>query len=235
MQNEHWIEPFTHLSTPLIADACVRLKLPLRAAPPGIGAVVKGQRLAGRVLPARHYGSVDVFLEAMSRAEKGDVLVVDNGGRMDEGCVGDLTALEAQASGLDGIVIWGVHRDTPELEEIGLPVFSYGAYAPGPVRLDEREAEALITARFGAHVVSGEDVVFADKDGVLFVDIYDIESVLKTAESIWQKERAQADKVRAGQTLREQLAFDEYLARRAADPAYTFRQHLRGIGGAIEE
>jgi regulator of RNase E activity RraA len=40
------------------------------------------------------------------------VLVVDNGGRLDEACAGDLVALEAQAAGLEGLVIWGLHRDT---------------------------------------------------------------------------------------------------------------------------
>ncbi|MFE4540734.1 hypothetical protein ACFRKB_37655 [Streptomyces scopuliridis] len=39
----------------------------------------------------------------------------------------------------------------------------------------------------------------------------------------------------AGETLRRQTSFDDYLARRAADPEYTFRRHLRRIGGAIEE
>jgi regulator of RNase E activity RraA len=77
---------FGGLSTPLIADACVRAGVPLRAAPPGIGAVIPGQRIAGRALPARHYGSVDVFLEAFSRAARGDVLVIDNGGREEEAC-----------------------------------------------------------------------------------------------------------------------------------------------------
>src|SRR5206468_11313154 len=75
---------FADLSTPLVADACVRSDVPLRAAPPGIGALVPGHRIAGRALPARHYGSVDVFLEAFSRAEQGDVLVIDNGGRSNE-------------------------------------------------------------------------------------------------------------------------------------------------------
>src|SRR6266516_385195 len=74
------LKTFADLSTPLVADACVRSEVPLRAAPPGIGAVVPGCRIAGRALPARHYGSVDVFLEAFSRAEPGDVLVIDNGG-----------------------------------------------------------------------------------------------------------------------------------------------------------
>ena len=90
------------LSTPLIADGCLRRGVPLRLAPPGIAPVVAGSRVAGRALPARHYGSVDVFLEAFGAARAGDVLVVDNAGRTDEACVGDLTVLEAQAAGIAG-------------------------------------------------------------------------------------------------------------------------------------
>jgi 4-hydroxy-4-methyl-2-oxoglutarate aldolase len=37
-----------------------------------------------------------------------------------------------------------------------------------------------------------------------------------------------------GDSLRQRTAFDDYLAQRAADPSYTFRRHLRRIGGAIE-
>ena len=226
---------FDGLSTPLVADACVRAGVPLRVAPPGVGAVIPGQQIAGRALPARHYGSVDVFLEALGGAEPGDVLVVDNGGRADEACVGDLVILEARAAGLVGVLVWGLHRDTPELAGIGLPVFSYGRCPAGPARLDDREASALASARVGRCLVTGSDIVFGDDDGVLFVEADHASRVLAAARQIARTERDQARKILAGQTLRQQTAFSEYLARRAAEPSFTFRQHLRQIGGAIEE
>lgn len=226
---------FSELSTPLISDACLRLDLSVRIAPPGIRPRSPGNHVAGRALPVRHYGSVDIFLEAMGMARPGDILVIDNGGRMDEGCIGDLTTLEARACELAGIVVWGCHRDTAELERIGFPVFSYGTCPAGPRRQDPRDRDALVTARFGDFTVDGEDVVFADDDGVLFAPGRRVEEILSTANMIWQTERRQADALVAGKKLHEQLRFDDYLARRSADPAYTFRTHLREIGGAIEE
>jgi regulator of RNase E activity RraA len=223
------------LSTPLVADACLRRGVPLRAAPAGLAPVVAGALVAGRVLPARHYGSVDVFLEAFERAEPGDVLVVDNGGRTDEACVGDLAVLEAQAAGLAALVVWGLHRDTPELVEIGFPVFSYGATPAGPTRLDPQEADALARARFGDHLVDADDLVFADADGAVFVPHDRVDEVLEAARAIHETERAQAEGIRGGETLRDQTRLSEYLERRREDPAYTFRRHLRRLGGAIEE
>ena len=207
----------------------------MRVAPAGLGPVVPGSKIAGRALPARHYGSVDVFLEAFARADPGDVLVVDNDGRTDEACVGDLTVLEAQAVGVAGLVVWGLHRDTPELLEIAMPVFSCGTNPLGPLRLDAQEPDALEFARIGAHKITRDDAVFADDDGVVFVPLARVDEVLEAARSIRDVEREQARRIRDGETLRDQTAFAEYLARRAEDPGYSFRQHLRAVGGAIEE
>ena len=226
---------FAELSTPLIADAALRLTVPLRISPPGIRAVTPNQRLAGPALPVRHFGSVDVFLEAMQAAKPGEVLVIDNGGRLDEGCIGDLIALEAENCGLAGIVVWGTHRDTPDLRQIHLPIFSYGRCPFGPQRLDPRDSLALRSARFGNFVVEPGDVVFADDDGCLFAGAERADELLRVAGEIWQRERHQAEAIKHGQSLREQLRFAQYLEKRVADPSYTFREHLRKISGAIEE
>ncbi len=228
-------EALAGLSTPLLADAGLRLKVSLRIAPTGIRPMIEGQRVAGRALPVRHYGSVDIFLEAMNSAKTGDVLVIDNGGRLEEGCIGDLTALEAQQCGLAGIIVWGAHRDTPELRSIGFPIFSYARAPCGPRRLDPREPEALSSARFGECEVKPDDVVFADDDGALFFDGTKVEELLSVAREIWQRERQQAEAIRAGHSLREQFNFTGYLERRSTEPGYTFREHLRQIRGSIEE
>lgn len=226
---------FAALTTAHLADACIRRRIPVRCAPAGTRALVPGDRIAGRAAPARHAGSVDVFLEAFERAAPGDVLVVDNGGRVDEACVGDLAVLEARAAGLSGLVVWGLHRDTADIRAIGLPVFSGGALSTGPLRLDERAADALERARVGEWEIGREDVVFGDEDGVLFVPEAELDGVLDLAEQIRDTERAQADRIRAGESLRDQLGFAAFLARRAQQPGLTFREYLREVGGAIEE
>lgn len=234
MDNAELIRRFATLTTPHVADGCIRAGVEVRCAPSGIQAATAGARTAGRALPARHTGSVDVFLEAFEGADPGDILVVDNVGRLDESCVGDLVALEAAGAGVAGIVIWGLNRDTVDIREIGLPVFSLGTIPTGPLHLSDRPENALDSATVGEWTVTRDDLVFADEDGVLFVPDSHAAEVLGHAETIRETERRQADRIRDGLSLREQVQFARYLAARAGNPALTFREHLRAVGGAIE-
>ena len=227
---------FKTLSTAHLADACVRVGVPVRCAPSAVSPVTPGDRMAGRVLPARHAGSVDIFLEALQDAAPGDVLVVDDdAGRSDAACVGDLMVLEAKEAGLAGMVIWGLHRDTVDVRAIGLPVFSMGASPTGPLRPGTRPPDALEAATVGEWQVDSQDVVAGDDDGVLFVPLDRAEEVFSVAERIRDTERGQIERMRGGVSLREQVRFHDYLAERVSNPELTFREHLRVVRGAIEE
>jgi len=223
-----------HWTTPFIADACVELHLPVRLGPQALRPIVSGARIAGRACPARHAGSVDVFLEAIDHATPGDVLVIDNTGRLDEACIGDLVVGEVRAAGLAGLVVWGAHRDTEAIAAIGIPVWSLGAFPAGPQELRTRSAHALAAASLSHVTVTKEDAVFADADGVIVVALSELPRIVAAARDVAAREQAQASRLFRGERLRDQLRLRDYVARRHADSSHTFREHLKGIGGAIE-
>ena len=220
------------VSAAAVADACVLEGVAFATAPRSVTWFPTSvHRINGRAIAVEHRGSVDVFLEAFDRAEKGDVLVVDNGGRDDEGCIGDLVALEAANAGLAGIVIWGRHRDSAVLATLPLGLWSTGTNPVGPAGVRESAHDDVFV---GDARINDGDLVVADEDGAIFVPAVAAERVLDVAREIEWAERRQAERARGGESLREQLRFDEYLERRAADPAFTFRDHLRAISSHIE-
>ena len=223
----------TGLSTAHVADGCVRAGVDVRCGPAGVRPVAEDTpRLAGRCLPVRHCGSIDVLLEAMDRAHPGDVLVVDNQGRTDESCVGGLIVLEATAAGLAGIALWGLHRDTREVRRAGFPVFSLGSLPAGPARLDERRRSTFSSAEFGEHTVRTRDVVFGDEDGVVFVPGDRANEVLMHALQLRDAERSRATSIRLGTTLRQQVQFSAYQRARRTEPELTLDEHLARTGDA---
>lgn len=219
--------------TAALADACVRLGVALRVGPASLRPLVPHAPIAGPAMPVTHAGSVDVILEAIDDAPPGAVLVVDNGGRDDEACVGDLLTLEAREAALSGIIIWGRHRDTAQLVEIGLPVHSRGALPPGPRRIPPA-GRAMRTAWLDGVEVTGDDTVAADDDGVLVIPTADWPRVAELAREIQAVEISQADRMRAGVSLRAQLDFAGYRARQATEPDLSLRRYLAERGGAIE-
>src|SRR5437870_2478120 len=125
------------LTTAHLADACILVDVPVRCAPGGTRPLAAATRVAGRVLPARHAGSGDVFL--------------------------------------------------------------------------------------------------ADDDGAVFLPDDRVAEILDVAEGIRDAERRQAERIRGGNTLRQQVEFASFLENRKRNANLTFREHLRAVGGAIEE
>jgi 4-hydroxy-4-methyl-2-oxoglutarate aldolase len=219
-------------TTASCADACVQLGVELRVAPVRLRPIDPRWRITGPAKPVLHLGSVDVFLEACDDLRPGEVLLVDDGGRTDRACIGDLTALEVKGAGGSGMVVWGCHRDTVQLLEIGLPVFSLGVRPNGPLGVEP--ADPGDVPCLGEHRIEPGDLIVADADGVLVLPADRTEEIVAAAAEIAGTEAGQGTAMRDGRSLREQLGFAAYLERRGRDPDYTFREHLRQGGGAIE-
>jgi len=216
-------------TTSCLAEACFSLELPVRLGPPGLTALIPAAHIAGPVAPVVHAGEADVLLEAIGAAAWGDVLVVDNNGRLDEGCVGELIAAEALASGLGGVIIDGAHRDSTALRTLGLPLWSRGRCVAGPRESRRRHATALQAATCGGTTVTRDDAIFADEDGVIFVARGECARVIERARAIAVHALAQAARIESGESLRDQLQLSAFLERRESDPDYTFRKHLQGL------
>ena len=227
-------ERLAGLTTPHLADGCLRIGVPVRCAPSGLRPLLPGMQCAGRARPVRHIGSIDVFFEALQEAQSGEVLVIDNGGRLDEACVGDIVALEVEAARIEGIVIWVLHRDSKELGEIGFPLFSLGALPTGPQRLHARPEDMFTRALVGPHAITAADIVVADANGVLFLPEDRLADIVNAALAYRDMEARQIKAMREGGSFRKLIRFDEYLARRRREPAYGFRQHLKEIEAAAE-
>ena len=228
-------ELFENLQTAQIVDACIKNNIPFHVLRDLNTKTIASGKLSGKVLPVQHFGSVDIFFEVFENAEPGDILVIDNQNRDDEGCIGDLTVIEAQSCGIVGIIVYGRFRDFHDIVQLGFPVLSYGTTPEGPLRLDERTSDAVSTAHLGDFSVTREDYVFADNDGIVFVNGSSLQSILEAALVIKQGETSQISKVMEGVSLRNQFQFKQYLEKRKNDPSFTFRSHLREIGKYIEE
>lgn len=191
-------------------------------------------RCSGRAHPVRHVGSIDVFFECLQNVTPGEILVIDNGGRFDEACVGDIVAIEAKNAGIAGIVIWGLHRDSKELGDLAFPLFSLGAIPTGPQRLHPRPKDIVERATVGMQIVTPQDYVVADANGVIFLAEERLEAIVNAAAAYRETEARQLKAMAAGRSYRVQTRFKDYLSRRDREAGYGFRQHLKEIEAAGE-
>lgn len=125
----------------------------------------------------------------VATANRGDVVVVANGGRLDVSCWGGILSLGSVRRGVAGVIADGVCRDIDEAEEHGLPVYSRGV-SPRTARGRLRQRATGVRVQIEDVPVDEGDLVLADDSGVVFVPLARAEAVLDSAEAIAAREAA---------------------------------------------
>ena len=113
---------------------------------------------------------------AIHYAKPGDVLVVSAGEFAEAGMFGDVLGNACKAKGIAALVTDAGVRDTQELRELGLPVFSGSVSIKGTVK--ETLGHINQPLVFGDEIIHPGDVLKGDADGVVVVRRDEVEEAI---------------------------------------------------------
>ncbi len=215
---ETYTKAFEKLDTTCISDALDRLGI--AGVPFGVKPAISGVKMCGTAFTVRYVpcgvekGTVGDFLDDVAT---GQVVVIDNGGRLNCTVWGDIMTVFSREKGISGTVIDGVCRDMPRIRELKYPIFTKGYYiSTGKDRVEVAEVGGTVSVS-DIQVKAG-DIIVGDDSGIVVVPWEKAGEVLKIATEIDEKEDAILASLKNGKTLRQ--------AREEAD--YHHLQTLQG-------
>ena len=205
--NKDYRDRFEKLSTTNVADAMDALGL--RGATYGIrpmwhtmgkvlGPVVTVRLTAAGLTKGKHH----LGIKAIEAANPGDVILIDNGGRLDTSCWGGILANGAKLKGVNGLVVDGAVRDLDDCIEAGFNVYARGTVvATARGRIMEESTNCMV--QFCGVQVRPGDIAFGDKSGVVIVPQERIDDVINKAEQLFNKEEAMVAAMKSGKSAME--------------------------------
>lgn len=171
---------------------------------PDIKPIAKGMKVVGRALTVKcHPGDNVMLVKAISMVKQDDVIVVDMGGLVKIGPFGEVLATECKAKKMGGLVINCSVRDSAEITEMGLPVFSNGLCIRGTAKATLGTINHPISC--GDQIIRPGDIILGDDDGVVVVPLEEAEAVLAASRARVAKEAGYIQRLKNGES-----AFDLY-------------------------
>lgn len=186
-----------------LSDALDRLAIDgqcLGVMPFDRGMCFAGQAFTIRMVPVGQTGgSVGDYIDEV---QSGQVVVLDNNGRLDATVWGDILTLVAHGKGIAATVIDGVCRDIGRSIELGYPIFARAnTMRTGKDRVTADAYDVPVQVS-GVRVEAGDWLV-GDADGVIAIPVARTEEVLAVAREIAEAETRIRDAVLAGSRLDE--------------------------------
>jgi 4-hydroxy-4-methyl-2-oxoglutarate aldolase len=202
MENDATIAALTSLSCTDLSDAMDRLSIPCQCA--GIMPLDRTFRLVGRAWTLRYGpigqdgGSVGDYVDDIA---EGEIVVLDNAGRLDATVWGDLLTSTASGRRVGGTVIDGVCRDVDRSIELSYPIFARGNWMRTGKDRVRVEATQVPVSIGGIRVLPG-DWIKGDGDGIVVIPASRLKDVLPVAQEIHDAEDKIRASIEAGNSLR---------------------------------
>lgn len=198
-------QQYLQLSTTNISDALDALGL--KGATYGIRPMWEGvEKIVGSALTVKLIAaglttsSHHLGINAIAVAEPGDVILIDNSGRLDTSCWGGILSYAAKMKGIAGVVIDGACRDVDDCMEADFAVYARGAVvATARGRIMEEATNIMV--QFGGVQVRPGDIVMADRSGVVIVPQEQSDQVLQKACELCKKEEQMIADIKAGMSI----------------------------------
>ena len=197
------IAEYRMLSTANVSDGLDRLGI--KGCPQGIGPLwdactkIVGPAATLKLVPVGQAEESPVLgtLQAVKRGHPGDVLVIDQGGRLDVNSFGGVAGFTTRHYGLVGCVIDGVTRDIDEFKQLNLPVYGRG-FIQQSIRNRCACAGYAIEVSLGGVAVRPGDLIMADENGICVVPQDKMSEVLGFAQLFKSIEDNVIEAVRSG-------------------------------------
>ncbi|MBU0534234.1 MAG: DUF561 domain-containing protein [Candidatus Omnitrophica bacterium] len=161
--------------------------------------ILENIKLVGKVFTVRTYpGDWAKPVEAIDKAEKGDVIVIDCGG-VGPAVWGELASWSAKQKGIAGVVIDGAIRDVPEIKK-----FKFSAFAKiiTPQAGEPKGfGEIGVGVEVGTVKVFPGDWIIGDDDGVVVVPQLKATEIANRAMDVLEKENRVRKEIKEGSTL----------------------------------
>jgi regulator of RNase E activity RraA len=191
MSDDAVVKGLSELPTATISDALDKLGIAGQAL--GMTPLDPSFRLAGRAFTLRYRtagvvekGTVGDYIDDVA---PGDIVVLDNAGRVDATVWGDILTAVASRRGIGGTVIHGVCRDVSRALDLKYPIFSRGRYMrTGKDRVEVESTNQPIS--LGEVQVRPGDILVGDADGIVVVPQSREQEVFETARAIEDAEQA---------------------------------------------
>jgi regulator of RNase E activity RraA len=183
------IEAYKKLDTTEVADAINRFGY--NTGMFGLNTIVPGTRICGQAFTCLFgvcQGGFEGKMDYLDEVPAGNVIVLDNNGRMDYSCWGDLMSRVALRNGVEGTICDGIIRDVPDIREMKYPIFAKATHMWTGKMHTYLEA-AQVPVRICGVVVNPGDLIIGDDTGVLSVPFEVAEKVLAAAQEIHEREK----------------------------------------------